>query len=79
MVEGRSCRRGAVQLQERREQAQEPTMRRHIHVIPTAASQTGSCGIQGQLCELNQIMDYQNKILTELLAVVQQLNKQTQP
>lgn len=75
MRKGRSCRGDAAQRQVGGEQTRELPMRRHVHMIyPTAQESAAAC-LDRQLCELNQIMDYQNKILTELLAAVRGLDR----
>ena len=48
----------------------EMVMSRYIHTIPIPSG-GGAAG--PQLEELNRVMDYQNKILTELLTAVQDL------
>lgn len=42
-------------------------MCRHINPISTTI---GCCSVEKQLWELNQVLDYQNKILVELLQAV---------
>lgn len=51
-------------------QAQEDMpMCRHVNLISTAV---GCCSVDRQLWELNQVLDYQNKILVELLQAVRE-------
>lgn len=47
--------------------AEEMTMCRHVNPISTGI---GCCSVEKQLWELNQVLDYQNKILVELLQAV---------
>ena len=42
-------------------------MCRHVNLISTTV---GCCSVEQQLWELNQVLDYQNKILVELLQAV---------
>ena len=44
----------------------EMTMCRHVNPISTGSG----CSVEKQLWELNQVLDYQNKILVELLQAV---------
>lgn len=46
---------------------EEMPMRRHVNQISTGI---GCCSVEQQLWELNQVLDYQNKILAELLRAV---------
>ena len=52
--------------------AEEMTMKRYVHTIPLAADQEGE-ELWGQIQELNRVMDYQNKILVEILAALDRL------
>lgn len=47
--------------------AEEMSMCRHVHPINTSI---GCCSVEKQLWELNQVLDYQNKILVELLQAI---------
>ena len=49
--------------------AQEMPMCRHVNPISTGI---GCCSVEQQLWELNQVLDYQNKILAELLRAVRE-------
>lgn len=51
--------------------AEEMTMCRYINTIPVADSTSDT---PQQLEELNQVMDYQNKILAQLLEAVRELS-----
>lgn len=44
-------------------------MCRHISPVSTTV---GCCGVERRLWELNQVLDYQNKILVELLQAVRE-------
>ncbi len=44
-------------------------MCRHVNPISTAI---GCCSVEKQLWELNQVLDYQNRILVELLQAVRE-------
>lgn len=46
-------------------------MCRHVNPIATTI---GCCSVEKQLWELNQVLDYQNKILVELLQAVRERN-----
>ena len=48
---------------------QEMPMCRHVNQISTGI---GRCSVEQQLWELNQVLDYQNKILAELLRAVRE-------
>lgn len=47
-------------------------MCRHVHPISTTI---GCCSVEKQLWELNQVLDYQNRILVELLQAVREQNR----
>ena len=54
--------------------AEEMTMNRYVHTIPLAADQDQEGEeLWCQLEELNRVMDYQNKILVEILAALDRL------
>lgn len=55
--------------------AQETPMKRYVHTIPVAAAVEEENSTLCQLRELNQILDYQNKILAELLKSVDRLTQ----
>ena len=63
---------GSASVEEQEPCAQNTTqenmpMCRHINPISTTI---GCCSVEKQLWELNQVLDYQNKILVELLQAV---------
>lgn len=51
--------------------AEDMPMCRHVNPISTTI---GCCSMEKQLWELNQILDYQNRILVELLQAVRERN-----
>ena len=56
--------------------AEEMTMNRYVHTIPVASSQDWEPdGLLCQMRELNQVLDYQNKILVEILAALDRLTQ----
>lgn len=70
-----SAERAAQEAQEdcvrsqTQELAEDMPMCRHVNPIATAI---GCCSVEQQLWELNQVLDYQNKILVELLQAVRE-------
>lgn len=69
---GRTAGSASVEEQEscaQNMQQENIPMCRHINPISTT---TGCCSVEKQLWELNQVLDYQNKILVELLQAVRE-------
>lgn len=56
---------------ETQELGEDMPMCRHVNPIATTI---GCCSVEKQLWELNQVLDYQNKILVELLQAVRERN-----
>lgn len=56
---------------ETQELEEDMPMCRHVNPISTTI---GCCTVEKQLWELNQVLDYQNKILVELLQAVRERN-----
>lgn len=56
--------------------AEEMTMNRYVHTIPVSTGQDREREeLWCQLWELNQVMDYQNKILVEILSALDRLTQ----
>ena len=70
---GRQCGRGARQVAqeaavcEQTQTREDMPMCRHVNLTTNSM---GCCSVERQLWELNQILDYQNRILAELLQAV---------
>jgi len=68
-----AARTGGAQVREAEEREAQQTMQmcRHVNPLPT----TGGCrGVERQLCELQQLMCQQNRLLGELLQVMRERN-----